>query len=598
MSAAYEVYEHPQRGLEAASQGFNFVAFLLPGPWALLRGLWRHAIILLLLDAAFVRLASVLVESLPFLFSGVVLLTRTVAGFQANQWFTRSLQGRGYLLLGLAESASARGAVRNVEASRAALVPAGSTSSADWIDWLPRPCRAVANVARLTVKSAVRFRVVQFLAVVLIALVVAFPLILRHDGTAHGLTQIILTYSMGSIITILCFATFWLAVGNLAREVEDGQIQMMATKPISFWKILLGKWLGIMSINLSLLLISAVAVQSLIQLRAQGLNDAERTILNQQILTARVPLPASLPDFDALAREKLEANQARNPVEGFDRNTALTKIRESLVSTHQGVMPNQDKAWLFPAGTRAQALQSEESTFRVRFQTASSRREPTTLQTGWIIGDPFATNHVRMVTSLTTDTYHELPVPAGLVDTNGNLQLRFANITGEAVVFDINTQPEILVRESTFETNVFRAFGILFCWLGLAAAVGLAAASKLNFNVAVFFTSSLVLIGMFDGTITTVTQNGTIWAFHDAQEITLFHRALDATLVPVISFLNLLLRSITDYAPIEALSMGRSVTWFQLGTAVTQCWFVLGGLLTVLAVFAFNRRELANPWQS
>lgn len=598
MSAAYEVYQHAHRGLRAAPRGFNWKAFLLAGIWTVAHGLWLPAIFLLALDAVFLWLAPTVFDSLPVLFSTAIILPRILVGFQANAWLTRNWQRLGFLYLGLAESASAAGAVRNVGVSPAALLTKYSAATHRLSDQLPHSLRSVLTIARLTVKAALRFRVIQFLAILLVTLVIAFPLILRHDGTAFGLTQIILTYSMGSIVTILCFATFWLAVGNLAREVEDGQMQVLATKPVAFWKIFFGKWLGIMSINLALLVLSGICVQFLIQWRAQQLAEPERAILKRQILTARAPLTAPLPDFVKLAEEQLARNNSENTSADYNRDVVLGKIHENLIAQHQGVMARQEKIWIFPAGQAGDVFRSESTTVRIRFRAASRRHDPVTLRTGWILGDPEATNQFRFEAQLTTDTFHELPVPPGLLDSQGNLPVRFVNLTGEAVVFDINDDPELLYREASFEINVLRAFGILACWLGLAAAVGLTAASKLNFNVASFFTMSLLVIGMFGGTITAVSENRTVWTFHDGGEITTLHRAADFVLVPLIRLLDLLLGSIADYSPIESLSLGRSVTWLELASAFTQCWLIFGTLLAALAIFAFSRREVANPWQS
>lgn len=600
MSAAYEVYEHPHRGLRAAPRGFNWLAFLCPGCWALFRGLWLTALVLITLDVTLVVLAPVLINALPVMLCLSVLLPRLYTGINANAWLGRHWQRSGFLFLGMAESDTRSGAVRNVTVSRAVLQSSIPSSTSNWIDRFPFSVRTVLSIARLTVQAAVRFRIVQFLTVVLMVLVIALPIMLKHDGTAHGLTQIILSYSLASIITILGFATFWLAVGNLAREVEDGQLQMICAKPVSFWKILLGKWLGIMTINAVILFVTGTTVQFLLQWRAQQLPEEQRVILEQQILTARSSILAPLPDFDRMAEEKLATNNSENLPTDFDRNAALAQIRSKIITRHQGVLFRQQKMWTFPMGKAASKIGTNRLSMRVRFQAAGTGREPVLLQTRWHLGNANSSNHYYYEKELTTDTFHEIPIPIGVLDGDGNIEIRFNNTTGRPVIFDINDRPELLYREASFETNTLRAFAILFCWLGLGAAIGLAAASKLNFNVAAFFTMSLVIIGMFDGTIAVVSENATIWDTHSHGEVglTFLQRAADAVLVPMIRFLNFLLGAINDYSPIESLSLGRSITWGQLATAYFQCWLVFGSLLAALAIFAFGRRELANPWQS
>ena len=55
----------------------------------------------------------------------------------------------------------------------------------------------------LTLKAAVRYRVVQVLSSLLLAVVVVLPLMIKHDGSAQGFTQILLTYTLSTITFLL-----------------------------------------------------------------------------------------------------------------------------------------------------------------------------------------------------------------------------------------------------------------------------------------------------------------------------------------------------------------------------------------------------------
>src|SRR5216110_3610603 len=105
----------------------------------------------------------------------------------------------------------------------------------------------------LTFKAAFRYRLFWVLTVILLGAVIALPLLIKDDGTARGFTQILLTYTLSTITGLLGLSTLWLACGTLARDIEECQLQMVATKPIARWQIWLGKWLGIMSLNAALL---------------------------------------------------------------------------------------------------------------------------------------------------------------------------------------------------------------------------------------------------------------------------------------------------------------------------------------------------------
>src|SRR5881628_4265232 len=134
-------------------------------------------------------------------------------------------------------------------------------------------------IAFLTWRAAFRFRLFWVLTFLLLASVVALPLLIKDDGTARGFTQILLTYTLSTITGLLGLSTLWLACGTLARDIEECQIQVVAVKPIARWQIWLGKWLGLMSLNAALLALSGSGVYALLQWRATRLPPAEQAIL-------------------------------------------------------------------------------------------------------------------------------------------------------------------------------------------------------------------------------------------------------------------------------------------------------------------------------
>src|SRR5512136_1674203 len=145
----------------------------------------------------------------------------------------------------------------------------------------------VFAIALLTWKAAFRFRLFLVVAVLLLGAVVGLPLLITDDGTARGFTQILLTYTLTTITALLGMSTLWLACGTLARDIEDCTVQVVAIKPIARWHIWLGKWLGIMSLNASLLSLSGASVYGLLQWRATRLPAEQQKVLHQEVLVAR-----------------------------------------------------------------------------------------------------------------------------------------------------------------------------------------------------------------------------------------------------------------------------------------------------------------------
>ena len=133
----------------------------------------------------------------------------------------------------------------------------------------------VRHIALLTWKTAVRLRFLWVMVILLLLAVGGLPAVLRDDGSAKGMAQIILTYTLSMTTGILGLSTLWLAVSSMGQDIGQSQMQMVATKPIARWQIWLGKWLGIMGLNLVLLALASTVVFAVVEYRAGVLTTAQ-----------------------------------------------------------------------------------------------------------------------------------------------------------------------------------------------------------------------------------------------------------------------------------------------------------------------------------
>src|SRR5476649_2782730 len=131
---------------------------------------------------------------------------------------------------------------------------------------------------------------------------------------------------------MLGLSTLWLSCGTLARDIEECQIQVVATKPIARWQIWIGKWLGIISLNAALLAISGACVFGLLQWRATKLPAAEQKILREQVLVARgsAKEPSHDADIDAATEKVLQERLKSSPVTVTDLPEVRKQIREQV----------------------------------------------------------------------------------------------------------------------------------------------------------------------------------------------------------------------------------------------------------------------------
>jgi len=450
-------------------------------------------------------------------------------------------------------------------------------------------------IARLTLKAAFRYRLVQILAVLLLGAVVGLPVIIKHDGTAQGFTHFLLTDTLGSITTLLGFATLWLACGTLARDVEECQMQMVAVKPVARWEIWLGKWAGIMLLNLLLLAVSGAAVYLLMQWRARQLPAEAREKLHNEVLVARGSLK---PAVDKTAMEEEVERQLRErlkdgKVAQLDRDFVRKQIRERVKAQFQVAAPGARNRWVIGAGVLKDRLRNKPLQLRFKFFVAQSISSGTCFG-AWEIGPPDGRRYAAQQPSLAADTFHELPLPPDLLDENGDLAIDFLNYNDTALFFPLDDGLELLYPESGFGINFVRGLGIICCWLALLAAIGLSAASFLSFPVATFVSLGVLVVGLSSGTVKQVVEEGGIAAVNHETGHVDTPTVLDLVALPVFKGLLKVINLVHGFSPIDSLSTGRSVSWGELARAFMQVVLLMAGAFAAIGIISFTRRELAT----
>ena len=449
-------------------------------------------------------------------------------------------------------------------------------------------------IAWLTWKAAFRFRLFLVLVVLLLAAVVGLPLVIKDDGTARGFTQILLTYTLSAITGLLGISTLWLACGTLARDIEECQIQIVAAKPIARWQIWMGKWLGLLSLNAALLAISGVAVFGLLQWRATKLPAAEQARLRNEVLVARGAAKERSweAEIDTATEQVLAKRLKTSPVSGADLAEVRRQIREQVKAAWQIVQPGENRIWRIDLGRAWESLRDRPLQLRVKFNAAQNNPSGT-FAALWQIGEPESPKLRQLEPmSLAPNTFHEFEIPANLCDDKGVLTILFVNPNDSALLFPLEDGMEVLYREGGFGQNFARGLGIIFCWMALLAAIGLAAASELSFPVAAFFSLAVLTVGLSSGTMASVVQSGTI-AGMDEESGVVGHSVIDALALPFFKGVLTVINLVKSFSPIDSLSSGRSITWGELGAAFAQIVLLLGGLFAVAGITLFNRRELA-----
>jgi hypothetical protein len=456
--------------------------------------------------------------------------------------------------------------------------------------------QGIFAIVGLTWKAAFRFRLFLVLSSLLLISVVGLPLLIKDDGTARGFTQILLTYTLTTISALLGLSTLWLACGTLARDIEECQMQVVAVKPVGRWQIWLGKWLGLVSLNAALLALSGASVYALLQWRATRLPAEEQRVLRNEVLVARGSAREKSVDaeIDEATDTALKDRLKKSPVSQVDLPEVRRQIREQVKAEYQVVRPNFVRPWTIDLGLARHFLRDRPLYLRFKFN-AAEKSPSGTFDGLWLIGAPRQDHPPQRLPpmSLAPDTFHEVEVPPNMIDEDGKLTIAFVNPNNTALLFPLEDGLEVLYREGGFGLNFVRGLGIILCWMSLLAALGLATASLLSFPVAAFMSLSLLMIALASGTMANAVSEGTI-ANYNAEKGTKGSSAADILVIPTFRALLKVINLAKDFSPIDSLSTGRSITWAQLAQAFGQIVCLLGGILAVIGIAIFERRELAT----
>jgi len=386
--------------------------------------------------------------------------------------------------------------------------------------------------------------------------------------------------------------TLWLACGTLARDVDECQMQVVATKPIPRWQIWLGKWLGVMLLNAILLAVSGGAVFLLLQWRATRLPVEVQEALRSNVLTARASIREPDPDLDSKVENMLATRRAELESKGVDLSTFRVQAREMIKAREQVVPPSYFRRFELDFRGAQEAIKRNPIFVRVKFHTPElSAKRPYEIEV--VAGPPESPLRVGAFRSLAAEASHEIELNNVVLDARGFLIVEVANRSDTPLIFPMEDGFEVLYREGGFGLNYIRAVIVLACSLGLLAAIGLFAASFLSFPVAAFLATTVLILGLSSGTLKSVVEDRTVLGFeHDTN--TQLYPAVDAVMVPLFELLLKAVNLVHQFSPIDAVSSGRSVTWSDVARSTFLVIGVMGGLFAVLGITAFTRRELAT----
>ncbi|NOT02897.1 MAG: ABC transporter permease [Phycisphaerales bacterium] len=452
-------------------------------------------------------------------------------------------------------------------------------------------------IARHTLAEGLRLKIAHVFLAFIAVVVVGLPVTLKGESAISDAVQTYLSFSSRSLGVILSLLTIFLS-RSLSDEFVNRQMLVLMTKPIQRWQYVVGKWLGMVTLNTILLFMSGVGVYvgATILAGMKPRDEADAGKLKNELLTARHATSFVPPDFSQLAaqayQERLETG-AYAEVAAIVPSEERTRIAKEFESQWRTVPVMETRLFEF---TEVRCRRSPDKTLQIRYKAEVYHFAPDEiLRCEWIVGNPDKGTPVYYLPRRDViQRYQTMSVPTDAVAPDRTLTVALTNrnpFEGErqeynTVSFLSNDDVQVLFEVGSFAGNLVRQLALTWCRLSFLAALAVLLACVFSFPVACLIGLTFLAMTSMAAFVT----DALIFFDEDVGVPGLFQSVVQV-LYKVVYFI---IPDFSRYNGADLLVDGRNVTlrWVLEGVAR----LVLCGttFLLLIACLLFQRREVAE----
>lgn len=463
-------------------------------------------------------------------------------------------------------------------------------------------------IAHTVVKEAMRLRISAFFIIVLLVALPLIPVFASQEQELRYRIQTFISWSVGLTFSLAACMTIFLACATVSFEIRDRQIWQLMTKPVSRINYLIGKWIGIVGINLVLIAVCGVSIFGVIDyMEDLPTSDVDRVYIRDTILTARV---IAQPEFDRLpiddvrlrAEQMIESDRTLKEAidaglrdEFIEKRLLMRRIQEEYLNEQRQIPPGEERVYTFKNLNHAIGSQQNlelryqfhildndtHSTHWATFFFPHSRTFPAAQQI-----PPFGQEYVPTMRN-------SLTVRPDLVEEDGTFQIVIFNgrmrdgviEPGRGPIFFDPDGVEVYYTVGSFQSNFVRGMVVIWTKLAFLAMLGIATATVLSFPVATLFSFTVFLAAAISPFLALSLNEFVIR--NDLR--------VDLHIVKFVAgMLVTLLGTFGDYAPTKSLVRGELIPWLTVLKGVGLMGIIWTGLSLGLGYFFFRDRELAT----
>jgi hypothetical protein len=432
-------------------------------------------------------------------------------------------------------------------------------------------------------------------AAVILLLLVILPLMswtLTGDGTLLGRLQSFSSYSISLVGFLLSLLTIAVSCYSLHSDLQTRTIDLVVTKPVVRYQIVLGKFFGAAGLNLFLLGGFSCMIYGLTlwiprigEAPAEELAKAET-----EFFTARRVVSPQISEEEIAKRvqERIETLQKNRQLPDMPMSEIRSTLEEQERIAQKSVEVAAVKEWDFQS---VFPPKDPNSVLFVRYKFQATPDPPNLEIFGqWRVGDfrqfrtglrEYKTPVYGLERSDSVRTLHSFTVPGDAAAKDGFVTVAFFNspeMNSSTVIFD---QMEVLYPVGGFGVNFFRVVLLMAIRLVFLAALGVSLSTWLSFPVATLFSLVIFFAGLINGFILeSIDSLGAV--------LGLVYR------FTIRWFLYAIPRFDGPYSPTDYLVSGEVLSWAFLGKAALLTVVLQMTLLLAAGIWIFSRREIAK----
>jgi ABC-type transport system involved in multi-copper enzyme maturation permease subunit len=453
----------------------------------------------------------------------------------------------------------------------------------------------VLAVAANTLRQALRMKIALVFILLLLILLPLLAWTTTGDGSPKGRLQTFISYGLSLTSLLLSVLTIFVIVHTTTSDLVQKQAFTVLSKPIRRWQFILGKFLGVLFLDLVLLIGFASFIYGYVVIapRFMEMTGMDAYQLDTQFFTARHGLRPQEPevadaDIDRIYDELEKYGELER---FFEEGIPKYKIKQQLSNIAKlektAAAPGHDLLWEF---NNVRLFDPNDRLFvRFKYDVAVN---PMDLQifSRWEVGDnrqyqseqPATTPIWQEERKDAIRTATEFAVPAAVIAEDGYLGVRFENVAMNTttVIFPLDDGLEVMYQTGTFFNNYLRAVLLILFRLVFLTGIGVFASSFLSFPVAVLLCGMIFVTATVSGFIT--------------DSFTYLDEDIGRVYSLTIAWIVNLLPKFDQNNPTTFLVGGRLITAALVAKAALIMVALWGAVSVGLGLWIFSSREVAR----